>query len=101
MQIQNCFNLCYFLCQSQAHLVYVDLQDQIKLAVVLSAISIDTFNVTFCCTLYSYSWFFIVQDEDEFPELNSDNGNSKSSNIQQKISPKVVSNSSKMKADYF
>lgn len=35
---------------------------------------------------------FIVQDEDEFPELNSDNGSSKSSNIQQKISPKVVSN---------
>uniref|UniRef100_A0A8C5TF01 SECIS binding protein 2 like n=1 Tax=Malurus cyaneus samueli TaxID=2593467 RepID=A0A8C5TF01_9PASS len=30
------------------------------------------------------------QDEDEFPELNSDNGSSKSSNIQQKISPKVL-----------
>ncbi len=30
------------------------------------------------------------EDEDEFPELNSDNGNSKSSNIQQKISPKVL-----------
>uniref|UniRef100_A0A8C3NX28 SECIS binding protein 2 like n=1 Tax=Cyanoderma ruficeps TaxID=181631 RepID=A0A8C3NX28_9PASS len=30
------------------------------------------------------------QDEDEFPELNSDNGSSKSSSIQQKISPKVL-----------
>ncbi|XP_051484490.1 selenocysteine insertion sequence-binding protein 2-like isoform X2 [Apus apus] len=30
------------------------------------------------------------QDEDEFPELNSDNGSSKSSNIQQKIAPKVL-----------
>ncbi|XP_074956520.1 selenocysteine insertion sequence-binding protein 2-like isoform X5 [Phalacrocorax aristotelis] len=30
------------------------------------------------------------QDEDEFPELNSENGSSKSSNIQQKISPKVL-----------
>ncbi|XP_052663445.1 selenocysteine insertion sequence-binding protein 2-like isoform X1 [Harpia harpyja] len=30
------------------------------------------------------------EDEDEFPELNSDNGSSKSSNIQQKISPKVL-----------
>ncbi|OXB79936.1 UNVERIFIED_CONTAM: hypothetical protein H355_009751 [Colinus virginianus] len=30
------------------------------------------------------------EDEDEFPELNSDNGSSKTSNIQQKISPKVL-----------
>ncbi|XP_062484944.1 selenocysteine insertion sequence-binding protein 2-like isoform X1 [Pezoporus occidentalis] len=30
------------------------------------------------------------EDEDEFPELNSDNGSSKSGNIQQKISPKVL-----------
>uniref|UniRef100_A0A8B9SI10 SECIS binding protein 2 like n=1 Tax=Anas platyrhynchos TaxID=8839 RepID=A0A8B9SI10_ANAPL len=30
------------------------------------------------------------EDEDEFPELNSDNSSSKSSNIQQKISPKVL-----------
>uniref|UniRef100_A0A8C3E682 SECIS binding protein 2 like n=1 Tax=Corvus moneduloides TaxID=1196302 RepID=A0A8C3E682_CORMO len=30
------------------------------------------------------------QDEDEFPELNSDNGSSKSTSIQQKISPKVL-----------
>ncbi|XP_068882452.1 selenocysteine insertion sequence-binding protein 2-like isoform X3 [Aphelocoma coerulescens] len=30
------------------------------------------------------------QDEDEFPELNSDNGSSKSPSIQQKISPKVL-----------
>uniref|UniRef100_A0A8C3DYJ9 SECIS binding protein 2 like n=1 Tax=Corvus moneduloides TaxID=1196302 RepID=A0A8C3DYJ9_CORMO len=29
------------------------------------------------------------EDEDEFPELNSDNGSSKSTSIQQKISPKV------------
>lgn len=64
---------------------------RIQFLLLALAISADAFHVTFGSVLFTLN-LFIVQDEDEFPELTSDNGSSKSSNIQQKISPKVVSN---------